>query len=454
MSEHEGMPVGCGIDYGSSNSAIAIAFPDRVEVVGDGGDEALAPSALYLHRDGRRVAGVRASELFFRTGHERTICARCTLAEYGVSDCRQFRKAGSCNDSRLLWSVKRDLANLGFAGTNSWATDFPVTELVAVTLKHLRRRAERASGEELTRVVLGHPVVFAGAAGDPSSRPNVVARERLREAALLAGFEEVELCPEPEAAGLAGDGGRQGSVLLADFGAGTYDVAVMDRRRGDLLVRALDGVDIGGSRFDEVLFETVVAPELGLLDLPSWLLNDLKSLSGVMLLLADPDLRGLLERLGGSASRTVAAILFGGHAYGFFKAIEAAKIALSAGESAELVAETPGVTLRTTVTRAHFETAVAPELDALATVTHRALDAARLRPTDLDVVAVTGGSSQIPAFQRMLRGLFPQAELRREAAFTSVVRGLGARARDLWASPPTAQRTAPADRSSLTSESA
>jgi len=431
VSEQGGIPVGCGIDYGSSNSAVALAYDDRVEVVGDAAGEALAPSTLYLHRDGRRVAGTRASELFFRSGHERTICARCSLAPYGVSDCRQFRRAGSCNDSRLLWSVKRDLANLGFAGTNSWATDFPVVELVAVTLAHLRRRAERASGEEVTRVVLGHPVVFAGAAGDPASAANATARARLCEAAVLGGFEEVELCPEPVAAGLAGDD-ASGTVLLADFGAGTYDVAVLDRRGTSLRVDALDGVDVGGSRFDEVLFETVVAPELGLHELPSWLFNDLKSLSGVMLLMADPDLRSLLERLGGPASRAVAAILFSGHAYQFYRAIEAAKIELSRHERAELVAEVPGLSLRTTVSRTHFETAVGPELDTVGAVTVRALEAAGRRPADVDVVAVTGGSSQIPVFQRLLRSLCPGAELRREAAFTSVVRGLGTRARALW----------------------
>jgi hypothetical chaperone protein len=433
MSEQGGIPVGCGIDYGSSNSAIALAFPDRVDVLGEARDDALAPSAIYLHRDGRRVAGARASELFFRSGHERTVCGRCSLARYGVSDCRQFRRAGSCNDSRLLWSVKRDLANLGFAGTNSWATDFPVTELVAVTLQMLRRRAERATGEELTRVVLGHPVVFAGATGDSTSTSNATARDRLCEAARIAGFEEVELCPEPEAAGLAGDA-APGSVLLADFGAGTYDVAVLSRRAGEpLAVEALDGVDIGGSRFDEVLFETVVGPELDLMELPSWLFNDLKSLSGVMLLMADPDLPGLIERLGGPASRTVSAILYSGHAYGFFRAIEAAKIDLSSRETAELVAEVPGVSLRTTLARTHFETAVAPELEALDKVTRRALAAARLPPEAVDVVAVTGGSSQIPAFQSLLRALCPRAELRQEAAFTSVVRGLGTRARTLWA---------------------
>jgi hypothetical chaperone protein len=410
---------------------VALAYPDRVEVVGEPGGDALAPSTLYLHRNGQRVAGVRASELFFRSGHQRTICARCELARYGVSDCRQFRRAGSCNDSRLLWSVKRDLANLGFAGTNSWATDFPVTDLVAVTLWLLRRRAERAAGVEVTRVVLGHPVVFAGAAGDPGSRANVTARDRLREAAQIAGFEEVELCPEPEAAGLAGDGGS-GCVLLCDFGAGTYDVAVLDRTADALAVEALEGVDIGGSRFDEVLFETVVAPALGLHELPSWLFNDLKSLSGVMLLMADPDLRSVLERLGGAAARAAAAILFSGDAYRFYKAIEAAKIELSDREATEVVADVPGVSLRAPVTRAQFETAVGPELSTIAAVTLRALKAAGRTAADVDVVAVTGGSSQIPVFQRLVRSLCPRAELRREAAFTSVVRGLGTRARSLW----------------------
>jgi hypothetical chaperone protein len=425
-------PVGCGIDYGSSNSAVAVAYPDRVEVVGELGGSVLAPSSLYLHRDGRRVAGAPAEGLFFSTGHQRTICARCSLARYGVSDCRQFRRAGSCNDSRLLWSVKRDLANVGFAGTNSWATDFPVTELVAVTLALLRSQAERAAGTEVRRVVLGHPVAFAGAAAFPGGPANLEGRARLVEAARLAGFSDVELCPEPEAAGLSGSE-RQGTVLLADFGAGTYDIAVLHQRQGALSVEALDGVDVAGSRFDEVLFETVVGPELELMELPSWLLNELRSLSGVMLLMADPDLRSLLDRLATAAARTVGRLLFGGHAYRFYKAIESAKIELSSRDSTELVSDVPGVPLRARVTRARFEASIRPELDVLEAVTRRALHAASLGEQDVDVVATTGGSSLVPAFQRMLQGLFPNAEMRREAAFTSVAHGLGVRAQAIWA---------------------
>ena len=431
MRAVSGAVVGCGIDYGSSNSAVALAFSDRVEVVADARDDALLPSTVYLHRAGRRAAGIRASELFFSTGHQRTICARCSLAEFGVSDCRQFRRAGSCNDARLLWSVKRDLANLGFAGTNSWARDFPVTDLVAVTLAALKRRAERLAGAGLDRVVIGHPVVFAGAAGDPGSTANATARARLAEAARLAGFAQVELCPEAEAAGLDGEH-VDGTTLLADFGAGTYDVAVLDRRAGSVAVRALDGVDVGGSRFDEVLFETVVAPQLGLHALPSWLFHELRSLSGVMLLMADPDLPGLLDRLGGPAARTAAAILYGGHAYRFYRAIEAAKIELSSRDAASLEVDAPGLSLRAHVTRRHFETSVRPELDELEAVTRRVLAAAGLEPGDVDVIAVTGGSSLVPAFRGLLRGVFPAAEMRHQAAFTSVVRGLGARARELW----------------------
>src|SRR5262245_43120298 len=406
-----GPVVGCGVDYGSSNSAVALASAERVDVLGDARDGDLVPSALWLHRDGRRVAGVQAPQLFFTTGHERTFCANCSLARYGVSDCRQFRRAGSCNDSRLLWGVKRDLANLGFAGTNSWATDFPVTELVVVTLALLKRRAERVARTEIHRAVIGHPVVFAGAAGDPNSRANVTARARLREAAQLVGLTDVELCPEPAAAALADDT-RHGSVLLCDFGAGTYDVAVLRRKGSELSVEALAGVDIGGSRFDEVLFETVVGPALGLTGLPSWLFNEMKSLSGVMLLMADPDLHTLLDRLGGHASRVVAAILSGGRVYAFYKAIEADKIELSGQDAIELSSEVPGVELRTNVSRGQFDTSIGPELQKLAAVSRRALDVAGLQPVDVDVVAVTGGSSQVPGTARSACAGRPAAEPR------------------------------------------
>src|SRR5215472_19003089 len=165
------IPLGYGVDFGTSNSAISIAYEDRVEVVSLGETQATRtlPSFVYLHRAGRRQAGDEAIRTFLVSGHEKTDCWNCPLAPYGWdTDCRQYRKGDGCNDARLLSGVKHELAKLGFAGTNSWATDFSVGTLVSVVLARLKREADHASGHDVGSVVVGHPVVFAGA--DPANR--------------------------------------------------------------------------------------------------------------------------------------------------------------------------------------------------------------------------------------------------------------------------------------------
>ena len=120
MTPH-GRPVGYGIDFGTSNSSVSVAYDDRVEVLalGESRSQTL-PSFVYLHRAGRRSAGDEAVRTFLVSGHEKTDCWNCPLAPYGWdTDCRQYRKGGGCNDARLLSGVKHELAKLGFAGTNS-----------------------------------------------------------------------------------------------------------------------------------------------------------------------------------------------------------------------------------------------------------------------------------------------------------------------------------------------
>ena len=416
--------VGCGIDFGTSNSAIAVAWPDRVQVVAVEPATPTLPSIVYLHRQGERRAGREAVDRYFTTGHLRTSCGQCSLAPYGVSECLQFRRDGGCNDARLINGVKHDLAKPGFTGTNSWCTDFPVAELVAIVMRRLKTAAETATGERLTQVVLGHPVVFAGAR-DPQAQAEGLAR--LRRAAELTGFEEVHFLAEPEAALAAAP--RRGVALAVDFGGGTFDAAVLVDGR----VSALRGTAVGGERLDQVLFETRVGPEVGLDALPSWLFNEMRSLSGVGLLLADPGLPFLLARFGGPAARTAQAILFEGHAHDFYRSIEAAKIALSGQESAVAEFHRPGIDLRIPLNRAFFEAAIRPELDSVEAVIEDVLAAAGVVSEAVDIVISTGGSSQIPAFQRRLEARFGAAHIEHRDAFTSVVEGLGERARALLA---------------------
>src|SRR6266853_1497179 len=275
-------PVGCGIDFGTSNSAVAVAYADRVDVVplGPSPSAKTLPSFVYLHRGGKRAAGDEAVRTFLKSGHEKTDCWKCPLAPYGWdTDCRQYRKGGGCNDARLLSGVKHELAKIGFAGTNSWAIDFSVATLVSVVLKRLKTEADEATGHATTRLVLGHPVVFAG---------------------------------------------------------GTFDVAVMDSRRDPPRITGTAGVAVGGELLDGVLFETVVGPALGLDRLPYWLFNDLRTASSVRLVMADPGIPSILARVGGEVGELVHALLYKGHAYDLYRAIEAAKIELSDSESAAL----------------------------------------------------------------------------------------------------------------------
>jgi len=426
--------VGYGIDFGTSNSAVSIAYPDRVEVVRVGAQHTSAtlPSFVYLHREGRRAAGDEAVKTFLRSGHLKTDCWKCPLAPYGWdTDCRQYRKGGGCSDARMLSGVKHELAKLGFAGTNSWATDFSVGSLVGVVLKRLKDEADAVTGQATTSVVLGHPVVFAGADPDDRAASDQVAFRRLADAAAQAGFTEVAFLPEPAAA-VIGEPARHAVEIAVDFGGGTFDVAVLDSRVGEPRIAAMAGVAVGGEILDGVLFETSVGPALGLEVLPSWLFNELRTASSVRLLMADPGIPAILSRLGGPEAEIVHALLYGGHAYDFYQAIESAKIELSSAEVTEL--RFPPLGLQVTLRRSAFEAMIRPELDLVRQAITRALDEAKVTPEDIGRVLLTGGSAYIPAFRADLAATFGPDRLVQKDAFTAVVHGLGVRAQQLWGS--------------------
>jgi hypothetical chaperone protein len=383
-----------------------------------------------LHRAGRRAAGDEAVKTFLMSGHEKTDCWNCALAPYGWdTDCRQYRKGGGCNDARLLSGVKHELAKLGFAGTNSWATDFNVGSLVGVVLRRLKHEADVASGHDVDSVVLGHPVVFAGTDPENRAASDVEAFRRLEQAALEAGFERVAFLPEPAAA-VIGEASHRGVEVAVDFGGGTFDVAVLDSREGTPHVTGTAGVAIGGETLDGVLFEAIVGPALGLDVLPSWLFNELRTASSVRLLMADPGIPGIMSRIGGQAADIVSGLLYGGHAYDFYRGIEAAKIALSSDDVARL--EFAPLGLGVDVRRPAFESLIRPELDQVGATVERAVAGAGITASDVDRVLLTGGSAYIPAFRRDLAQTFGEERLEQRDAFTAVVHGLGVRARELW----------------------
>ncbi|MFI5910198.1 Hsp70 family protein [Dactylosporangium sp. NPDC051541] len=116
-----------------------------------------------------------------------------------------------CIDQDLVWLGDREV---------------PVVELVAAVLRRVRVEAERVAGGAVAEAVLTYPSAWGEA-----------RCARLRAAARAAGFAAVTLVPEPVAAAAwfaragSGDAGTGEPVVVYDFGAGTFDVAVV--RLGD-----------------------------------------------------------------------------------------------------------------------------------------------------------------------------------------------------------------------------
>jgi hypothetical chaperone protein len=273
-----------------------------------------------------------------------------------------------------------------------------------------------------------------------------MAEERLRGAAERAGFEDVVLVAEAQAA-VALDEIDAGITVCTDFGGGTFDVSVIEVHGADGQILALDGVDVGGEEFDAKIFDNVIRPAIGLdveftrrdgqtRTLPAELRSRLRSLSGLKFLLADGDLTGRLSQLRGGGNdqllHTIDELLYGGQAWSFYGAIEAAKVALSSVNQTYIDYRRPWLDLELPLSRTTFEELIATDLERVRACLEDAIASAEVRPDEVHFVTRTGGSSQIPAFGRLVADLFPGAEIVQRDPYTCVVAGLAVYAGDEW----------------------
>jgi hypothetical chaperone protein len=451
-SRRSSEPVAYGIDFGTTNSSIAVAYRDRIEVipVESGSTPEILPSIVYLNRDRNRAGGQEAIEQFLITGSQKTACGRCSLVHvidrHRESACHQFRPGSGCHNARLISGIKSDLAETDFISTHSWAIDFTLTDLVSVIMRRLKIAADGATGANVRRVVLGHPVVFVGAEGLDYRQRQGMAEQRLQEAAAQAGFNEVVLLDEPAAAVINEDL-PEGYALAADFGGGTFDVAVIKFAPDGGDVVALAGVEIGGEQFDSLLFQARVAPALHLNNsyevrpgvqrsLPHQFRKRMSTLSGLKTLLSDPSTASILAEFrsakDGERLAAVETILYGGYAYQFYRAIEQAKIALSTAPSSVIDFRRPGIAISIPVRRDEFEGLISEPMEDVRAAILRAVHEAGVAPEDIGLVLRTGGSSSIPAFVRILEDIFDPSVIQERPVYTTVVNGLAMYALGMW----------------------
>lgn len=442
-------PVGYGIDFGTSNSAIAIAYPDRVDVVPVeplGLLPSMLPSLLYLHRDGTRLTGTDAAETYGLTGMARHLCRLCPLVEGWTGDqpdtsCRSAVRDGGSNDARLLAGLKYDLADPRSVGTHSWAVDFEIEDQLCYVLRRLKRAADRTCGEDVRRVYLGRPVEFPGTAagGDDD-----LAEARLRRAAERAGFTEVRFLLEPVAASLV-EPEADGNLLMLDFGGGTFDVlawpADEDADSG------ISGRDIGGQNLDRALFAAKFEPTLGLdvtqrgqsgaeMRMPALWKRGFSGFSMLRRLMAEEDfgnwLRSGMKGPNAAAYAAMNALVNGGAAHEFYRAIEQAKIALTDVESTRVRLERDGLKVDVQVDRSDLDAIFAQYRAQIDLCIDEALEKAGLEEGQIDTVVTTGGSSRLAPFVKHVQNRFGSERVKARDPFSMVVRGLGEEARNEW----------------------
>ena len=418
----------CAIDFGTSNSAIAIAAGAHA------------------------TAGMRLVEL--EPGQKTMPTAVFYAADgglHGVAHCEFGRAAIAAYvdgiDGRLMRSMKSILGSSLIEQSTDIGGGRAVRylDVVSTYLAHLKRQAEAAAGAPIGRAVLGRPVFFV----DDDPERDARAERALRSAARRAGFQEIEFQYEPIAAAFDYERQVRGEekVLVADIGGGTSDFSIVRvgpgragraERKSDIL--ANHGVHVAGTDFDRrVELESMLplfgyrsygvasadqpareVPSAVYFDLATWhLINTVYNpqrvaeLRGMRSFYADPAqhrrlLRLVEQRLG----------------HELLARAEAAKIAVAEGGATTIDLDPVEVGLAASLDEAGASRALDADLERIVAAARETAALAGLAVDAIDALYFTGGSTGLGLLAERLEQAFPTARPVRGDRFASVASGL------------------------------
>ncbi len=411
-----------GIDFGTTNSVVAILQPDG-----------------SVHTT--RYAVGQAEFDVFRT-------LLCFWTEHGPGRSGLRHAAGPFAveaylddplECRLIMSMKTYLAQRSFTQTNIFGRVFTLEQLVALFLRALLQQ-----GHDGAQVVAGRPVRFAGESAD-----DAFGETRLRAAFTEAGFPSIGVALEPEAAGyrFARTLDRPATVLVGDFGGGTSDFSVMrfdpngPRRMSPL---GYSGIGIAGDTFDYRIIDRVISPLLGKgdsytvmgkpLPVPPEYFSGFARWHQLSLMRAPRTLRDIAAVAAASARperlRNLIRLIEDEMGYPLYQTVSAVKAELSRQETATLRFMHGDLAIEQPITRSEFETWIAGDLRRIAATVEQALVNANMPAAGIDRVFLTGGTSFVPAVRALFEQRFGAEKVSGGGEFVSVAEGLALIGRD------------------------
>ncbi len=344
-----------GIDLGTTNSVIAVMEGDKTTVIPNAEGSRLTPSVVAFTKDGQRLVGQIAKRQAI-LNPENTIFSIKRFMGRRYDEVQEEIK-------RVPYKVVPGPE--GAVRVEIMGKLYAPEEISAMVLRKLVEDASKYLGEKIKDVVITVPAYF-----------NDAQRQATKDAGTIAGLNVLRIINEPTAASLAYglDKKVNATILVFDFGGGTFDVSILEVGEGVVEVRATSGdTHLGGDDLDKRIVD--------------WMADEFMKDYGIDLR-QDPQ---ALQRL--------------------YEAAEKAKCELST--LPETTINLPFITadasgpkhLNMTLTRAKFEELVRDLIERLEGPVRQALSDAKLSPKDVDEVVLVGGSTRIPAVQDLVRRL-------------------------------------------------
>lgn len=459
----------CGIDFGTTNSSVAVVDESGevrvLELDAENDSPRSLPSLLYMTREGETLVGRAAANAFIERNVDREVILK--QVDLGIEiegyvgsepdksegyrprdDREQKREALRAHATvevnspgRLFQSIKSSLRYRDFKGTEVFGTQYQIEELTAKILAKIKERVDAEAGESVEKAVFGRPVHFSMTPGEDD-----VAEGRLRRAAGLVGFKEVTFFYEPVAACVeyAVLTDRRQRLMVVDIGGGTCDICIMEfggghgaaERLAESKILGVAGVPIAGDAIDKEIIRAKVFPSLGSrsrygpsqLPMPMYVYNAIIDWQNLYKLNTEETINWLIATEASStqpeAIRSLRTLIQRNYGYPLVRKVEAAKKLLSYELEAHLEVQRENLNVFERLDRDEFTHIIEPTLDDMFASIDEAEKIAQVKSSEIDYVLTTGGTSLIPAVRNMLAQRFGQEKLLERDTFTSVATGL------------------------------
>jgi molecular chaperone DnaK len=317
-----------GIDLGTTFSAVAhMDANGRPEIIANPDGARTTPSVVYFEPGGPPIVGMAA------------------------------RNVALSDPERTVSCIKREMGNPSYR-FNLDGKELLPEAISAVILRQLKSDAEGRLGTPVERAVISVPAYFKDS-----------QRMATKSAGELAGLDVVATINEPTAAAVAyglGKGESDQTVLVYDFGGGTFDVTVLRIDHNEFTVLATDGDSgLGGVDIDNRLTDYLAEQFL-----------DQRGID----LRTDPYSRLDLTTRAEQAKKDLSAR-------------QSVMVTLSSGTAAS----------RVDLDRDRLGELIGDLIERTRVCMARAMDSAHLSWTAIDNVLLVGGSTRIAAVRDMIR---------------------------------------------------